>query len=288
MKKVLFALGALAIAPAWAADNAAANHNGVDPEEIVADEHPAYEGWYAGFGFHAANVGVRNDYTYGTRYHGAAGYGGAPAVAAGDWATIGLADLPGTEESESDDRNTRLGGSIVLGFGKKLKTNGAYFGIEAGLDFSPASNYYHAHKVSALSSRLYDIETKVNGIVPSISLKGGFVDCATKILTYLKVGAAYTKMTEHYWESIAGVAGGAVIGQPVVNDSIHKCSTLVPIIAIGIEKAFAKRMTARLEMEYKFPKSKIKDFGEYGKTKLTQKTGITLRALFCAHVKVGL
>jgi hypothetical protein len=299
MKKVLLALGALAIVPVCSAED------GDAAEARIEEDHPAYEGWYAGAGFHAANVGVKNEFVHGSmeRYDSFSFTAGqiayvdslarneappAPLNAytqaggpngSGDVVSVPDAN-PGFVETEVNDNKTRLGGSIVLGFGKKMKSSPAYFGIEAGLDVAPNTVSHAADKLSE-RGRAYTITTSVNGIVPSLALRVGFVDCETKILTYIRAGGSCIKAKEHYDEYSA-------VRILDMASSDNKVSSVVPVVALGIEKAFARKMTGRLELAYRFDKNKVKEFsGDHGSTKLTSKGAISLRALFCAHLKVG-
>jgi opacity protein-like surface antigen len=109
-------------------------------------------------------------------------------------------------------------------------------------------------------------------------LKFGIVDCNSRVLAYLKAGASYAKSKEWFVEWYQGNID--------VGPSTNELSTVTPIVALGLEKACGKKTTCRLELEYKFNKSKSKYFSAGDYTKLTQKDAITLRALVCYNVKI--
>ncbi|MDR1982425.1 MAG: hypothetical protein LBQ08_01340 [Holosporaceae bacterium] len=251
MKKVIFSavLASGVFFAANASDEVAAEHH-----DAAIEESSAFDGFYFGLGFHAANTGEKNEFIWND----------------------------GFVDKESDDSTTRLGGSLVTGFGKKISSSRAYVGIEAGLDFAPNSVNMHMAKFSDSAqpaSRYYDLITRRNGLTPSLALRFGFTDCSTRILTYIKAGASYAKSTEYYIEW----AGG----NPIVGPSENKLSGVTPIVALGIEKGCGKKMTGRLELEYKFGKNKTKTFDDGASTKLTQKDALTLRAMVCYNVKLG-
>lgn len=235
-------------------------------EIAVEQEHAAYEGFYFGLGVMTRATGEKVD------YHGA----------------VGAAD----DYNESNSSPMCLGGTIVAGFGKKMKTNQAYAGIEAGLDFSPNSYSANADKYTAdlacANVVTYNLYTKRNGLIPSVAVRFGLVDCNTKILTYAKAGISYAKSTETYQQWAIALAQAALDTPPAT----FKNSGITPILALGLEKSFAKKMTCRVEAEYKFGKNKSKIFtnaltGDAGSSKqLRQKDAITLRAMVCYNVKI--
>lgn len=268
MKKIALAAALLA-APVFAEDAAVETVDNV----AVEQQHAAYEGFYFGLGVEAQEVGHKVEYTW-------------PAAAGG-----------GTDK-DSDNGRTRLAGALVLGFGKKLQGKGFYAGIEAGLNFGPATNECYAEKYGIGSGAddnynlWYDLNVKHNSFVPSLALRFGFVDCETKMMTYIKLGAAYSRVKATYtdWNRNAT--------RQINSES--KCNGITPLIALGVEKAFAKKMTGRLEAEYRFGHSKSTDgigiiFPQNpanpvveapDSVKLTQKGTITLRAMFCYNVKI--
>lgn len=248
----------------------------VDVEETVEESHPAYEGVYFGLGFHGNSMGLKDEYTHGTRFR----FSAESFVGAG-YDFINTAPDPdsGWVEKEIDDSKTRLGGSIVLGIGKKLKTNQFYGSLEFGLDFAPNAVSSSNGNMTA-RGRGYDVSLSRNGVTPSIAVRLGVVDCNTKILTFLKGGISRAKIGEYYCEYDTS--------HPLdLAYSHQKFSSTTPFVGLGIEKAFAKKMTFRVEGEYKWGKSKTKDFKDFGSTKISHKYEVNIRALICYNVKVG-
>ncbi len=255
MKKIVLASALLAM-PAFAEDAAVETVDNV----AIEQQHAAYEGFYLGLGVAASNVGAKQEVKYSK-----------------DFSKVANSDT------------TRLMGTVAFGFGKKLKGKGFYAGIEAGLDFGPASTIANFDGNAGTGNNTgstvgYDAEIRINGFVPSLALRLGFVDCETKMMTYLKLGAAYGK-------AVSSFRTFDELDDTTFSTVDVKVSTITPIVALGIEKAFAKKMTARLEAEYKFGKSKNSarvadaEVGEH-EIKLTQKGTITLRAMFCYNIKI--
>ncbi|MDR0631632.1 MAG: hypothetical protein LBF54_00020 [Holosporaceae bacterium] len=224
-------------------------------EEAVEEEHPAYEGVYFGFGPHV----------------GAVGFALRDATGSNTGVLVG-------SEDRINDSKTRLGGSLVLGVGKKLPNNKFYGSFEVGLDFAPKITSIAVYQASA-TTRLYShARLSRNGITPSLAIRLGAVDCNTKILTYLKGGISWAKITADY----PPAAGDKPI------DS--KLTTATPFVGLGIEKAFAKKMTFRLEGDFKFGKNKTKDFDLYNgniSTKVSHRYETNIRALICYNVRIG-
>ena len=263
MKKIVFSVMALGLCFAV---NAADDEQ---TEEAQIEAHPAYEGFYFGLGFHAADTGEKNDYTYG-KYFTEFSVDAGTSYPTGRW--------EGTTDEEINHTSTRLGGSFLLGIGKKLR-GPAYLALEGGLDVARPTNYSRID-VYSRTDRLYSVNVGRKGLTPWFALRGGFVDCETKILTYLKVGGSLSKSTESYSEYL-------LVTDETIS-STHKISGLSPLVALGAEKAFARRMSGRLEAEYKFPKNKNKQFGtDHGSVKLTQKGSFTLRTVISYNVKIG-
>ncbi|MDR0678216.1 MAG: hypothetical protein LBF44_01615, partial [Holosporaceae bacterium] len=133
MKKVIFS--AVLACGAFFATNAS-DEPIVEHHEAAIEDSSAFGGFYFGLGFHAANVGEKNQYTW------------SPADG-------------GTTDDEINASATRLGGSIVAGFGKKFSSR-TYAGIEAGLDFAPNTTFAEYSKYSDRSlvqQRVYDVTT---------------------------------------------------------------------------------------------------------------------------------
>ncbi|MDR1375457.1 MAG: hypothetical protein LBJ45_01420 [Holosporaceae bacterium] len=269
MKKIIATLGALAfaVAPALAETyNSASEENQEDQKNIDKDEFN--EGFwssihfYGGLGAGVSNHRARNDYTYGSRY--------ADGTATGD--------LAGTSEKEIEGSTTPIHGSAVLGVGSKIKA--FYISLEALLDYGPPAKQSN-NMQSAIGGRRMLVDVTHKGFSPSVAFRLGLV--LNDNLAYLKIGGKYSKTEEHYVEYGTG-ADGNPLGH-IDATSANKISTITPLIALGFEKTFAKRLSARLEAEYTFGRNKTKDFADQGSTKLTKKETITLRTLVCFHIK---
>lgn len=275
MKKILCAFCALALGTNIYALDADA---GVESQEQPADDqnnpngHAAYEGLYFGGGINATSLGESSRY-----------------LDAGN----------NTDDKMSDDSSTRLGGNIVLGFGRKMPTNPFYIGLEAGFDFAPNSNFSHYDKVDSNIAHFYDVYGKRNGCVPNFGLRLGWVDRYTRILTFIKFGGSWSKTTVRYEAYDIAVNGGALIGY-----SNAKVSAVTPTIALGVEKAFGKKGTIRSEVEYAFGKSKeaqvhrtdvyntwlannpvnASSINDNDRVKLEKRGSLTLRVAICYHI----
>ncbi|MDR2158335.1 MAG: hypothetical protein LBO02_03410 [Holosporaceae bacterium] len=250
MKKIMFsAFLAGSFFMVNATEEVVPSHEGAP----VVEQHSAYEGAYFGLGISAIDDGFRSDYTANNR----------------------------AKEGEINDRRTHLNGALIAGFGKKIRGQ-AYVGIEAGLDFGPKAEYNAYDKASVIQggNRYYDVNLSRNGLIPSLAFRVGFVDCNTKILSYVKFGGAYTKAKYYYQEKLLAT------GQVFDTTEIKK-SSIRPIIALGFEKPFGKTMTARAEAEWRFGK-KTSSTDHLGTTEFrTKDGGLTVRVLVSHNIKIG-
>lgn len=188
---------------------------------------------------------------------------------------------------DANDHYTKFAGTVTLGYGRRIKEK-AYIGLEAGLDASQSSDFVH-DDVST-TGRQYEINSKVNGLVPSVALKLGYVHPGTRSMVYLKAGAAYSKAKVGYIES------DNLLGIVPTNywDYEAKISKWSPIIALGGEKLCGKNLRTRLEVEYRFSSNKKVDFKSNlatvdnyrGTIKATNKDTITLRAMAIYTVRM--
>ena len=254
MKKML-----LAACCAGLAFNASAE--GVDvATHAVEHAHPAYEGFYYGAGIYAEKLGLKGDYI----------------------ATNGRSGTLFNRET------TTLGGTILVGFGKKMPSNQFYAGIEVGYDFGSNSNMTEMDGVQTTSAPntlvFYDVYAKRVGSVPNVAIRLGYVDCHSKMLSYLKVSGKWSK---------ASVTHESRLGQPATITSAANMTTLTasvsgitPAVAIGVEKAFGKKGTIRSELEYTFGRSNTIASGNTS-VKAYKKDTIAFRTVLCYHVKLG-
>ena len=254
MKKML-----LAACCAGLAFNASAE--GVDvATHAVEHAHPAYEGFYYGAGIYAEKLGLKGDYI----------------------ATNGRTGTLFNRET------TTLGGTILVGFGKKMPSNQFYAGIEVGYDFGSNSNMTEMDKIqtTGLAPNLvfYDVYAKRVGSVPNVAIRLGYVDCHSKMLSYLKVSGKWSKASVTH-ESRLGAAANVDNGDPLTTLTAS-VSGITPAVAIGVEKAFGKKGTIRSELEYTFGRSNTITSGNTS-VKAYKKDTIAFRTVLCYNVKIG-
>ena len=187
---------------------------GAHAEEATLDV-AALDGFYLGGGLGLYDGGVRTETT--------------DATAA---AEIGL---------DTNDHATELMLSLVAGCGKVFKEK-FYFGLEAGADFARNNNFHHEGYSSLVQDRVFSVTSRVNGIIPMVALRFGYVACNT--MTYLKAGAFWTKAKTTYNE--VDLAAPNSFGP--FEGSVSK---LTPFVALGCEKAINANMRCRLEAEYR-------------------------------------
>ena len=255
MKKLAFSVFAAALT---FGANAAES---VETAPAASESCCGYDGFYFGLGIAGVNGGVKTE-TIEAKFNGAR-----------EDNDIGV---------DTDDSYTKFAGTVTLGYGRRIKEK-AYIGLEAGLDASRNSNFVHGGAYS--SNRQYEVNSKVNGLVPSVALKLGYVHPGTKGMIYLKAGAAYSKAQTFYTDWLN--AGNTPYRYE------QKVSKWSPIIALGGEKLCGKNLRTRLEVEYRFSSNKKIDFdskavfGDYtGTVKVTNKDTITLRAMAVYTVRM--
>ena len=256
MKKML-----LAACCAGLAFNASAE--GVDvATHAVEHAHPAYEGFYYGAGIYAEKLGLKGDYI----------------------ATNGRSGTLFNRET------TTLGGTILVGFGKKMPSNQFYAGIEVGYDFGSNSNMTEMDKIQTTHQApnlvLYDVYAKRVGSVPNVAIRLGYVDCHSKMLSYLKVSGKWSKASVTH-ESRVGAADAVDNGDPLTTLTAS-VSGITPAVAIGVEKAFGKKGTIRSELEYTFGRSNtVTAANGNSSVKAYKKDTIAFRTVLCYNVKIG-
>ena len=242
-------------------------------------DHSAYEGLYFGGGVHAANLGVRSEYE----------------LLKGDSLDTGYS----FENAKRDENgrmlsssNTKLGGTVVLGFGKKLTGKRFYLGLEALLDCGPSITVDSIDRFSG-SANGYDAPAKINGLIPSVGMRLGYVS-ASKMLTYLKVAASfcrsrldYSMLRAHQDEHWVMQESGKI-----------KNSKVSPEIALGFEKAFEKKATMRIEVAYVVGNKKTgrtysvnvtgadKKIPFEANVELKKKDAVIIRTMLCWNVKL--
>jgi opacity protein-like surface antigen len=240
----------------------------------ATDEVPAtesccgYDGFYFGLGGSIIDNGVRTETTD-------AKWNTGSALAAFKADDIGV---------DTNTHHTKFAGSLSLGYGRRIREK-AYIGIEAGLDAARTSYFSHAGLLT-VTARQYEVESKINGLTPSVALKLGFIHPETRGMVYLKAGAAYSKIKAWYQEN--DTKKGATTAGFLYSYG-RTVAKWAPIVALGAEKLFKKNIRTRLEVEYKFKTDGKVDFNNglketennyYGGTiKVTNKDSVTLRAM---------
>ncbi|MDR2067697.1 MAG: hypothetical protein LBP41_01760 [Holosporaceae bacterium] len=220
--------------------------------------------FYAGIGASIASHRAKNEYTYGAQY--------ADGVAV-------TPHIIGKTDKELDGAVTKFNGVFILGVGTKMQSNPFYVSVEAGVDLGPQAKHSSYGAFIAGGARRGDTEISHKSYNPWFALRVGGV--WKSILVYIKGGGKYSKIEEHYTEYDVNTA------RKIVTDSVNKISAVIPIVAIGIEKYFAKNASFRVEAGYGFGKNGTKNFGAKGSTKLTLKDVCTIRALICWNLGAG-
>ena len=258
MKKLAFSVFAAALT---FGANAAES---VETAPAASESCCGYDGFYFGLGIAGVNGGVKTETTD---------------------AYLGGARRDQDVGVDTNDHDTKFAAALTLGYGRRVHEK-AYIGLEAGLDATKNSNFNHAGMLTT-NNRQYEVDSKVNGLTPSIALKLGYVHPGTRGMVYLKAGVAYSKANAVYREL-----------DPVAGDFGYsrKVSKWSPIIALGGEKLCGKNIRTRLEVEYKFKTNGKVDFNngldpadpDYynGTVKVTNKDTITLRAMAIYTVRM--
>ena len=215
----------------------------------------AFNGFYGLIGIHASDAGMKTETT--------------------DVGTSNRLDAG----VDTRDHNTGLGATLGLGYSRKIRDR-FFAGIEALIDMRRASCYAHAGIVNT-TNRCYEFYNRVNGFIPSLSLLLGCIDPETKILTYFKAGANWSKVHTKYEDVDAR-------GGPLYTE--RSVAKYAPTLALGIARPFTQKAIARLEVEYKFAtngKVNYKDPGDAnwkGTIKVTNRDAITLKLLFVRNI----
>lgn len=221
-----------------------------DANEAVREAAKAsFSGIYFGGGVHVMN------------YQNECGYEYAPDVSP----TKRRGDI---SVEESSNRG-RLGGTIVLGIGKKLQSVPFYFALEGMLDFAPNTVARNADKIDAavksgdddalqVENSFYSATVRRNGLIPSVGLRLAWASDCLQSLAYLKVAANFTRDTYKRSEVFANNSNkfaGKI-------QSELKSSKICPEVTLGLEKRFGK-IGMRLEAGYSFGcGNKVKDAAE--------------------------
>ena len=173
----------------------------------------------------------------------------------------------GTTEVKGNNNVNRFIGTVVLGGGKVFSEK-FYLGLEGMMDFTKSE------KKTFKTGNADVFEQKNSGFLPSIGIRFGYV--YNTWLIYGKVSASYASV-----EAKERLTAN--------NAKIASANKFAPALALGVEKAFCKKFTARLEGEYRFESKK--NFTEtYAGQAITGSVkgnkGFTVRALVAYNVKI--
>lgn len=196
-----------------------------DANEAVREAAKAsFSGIYFGGGVHVMNYQNEFGYIYGADSGSRAG----------------------ETSIEENSSKGRLGGTIVLGIGKKLQSIPFYFALEGMLDFAPNAESRQADKTDYSSQTVYSVTVRRNGLIPSVGLRLAWASDCLQALAYLKVAASFTrdsyKRSEYYFDE--NNKGGKI-------RTDFKSSKFCPELTLGLEKRFGK-IGMRLETGYAF------------------------------------
>lgn len=174
---------------------------------------------------------------------------------------IGINNAAPNVKTPNKDLN-RVIGVLGLGGGKVFKEN-FYVGGEVLCDFSSSKEKNLGITTADGNPAVADdtVKVKTSAVVPSIGLRLGYFNKNADLLFYAKAAASYTSTTFK-----------SHIGQ---NDYETKVSKFAPAVGLGIEKAFGKKFSGRLEGEYRFKSSK---------EAYKSASGVNVRALVAYHV----
>ncbi|GHT92796.1 hypothetical protein FACS1894122_07100 [Alphaproteobacteria bacterium] len=154
--------------------------------------------------------------------------------------------------TESPNHN-RFIGVLGLGGGKAFD-GGFYAGLEALFDFGS-------------SSRKGGV--KISAVSPSLGLRLGYFNRNAETLFYTKVAASHSSVD------------ASTVNNPDLHDKISK---IAPAVALGVEKAFTKKISGRLEGEYRFGSKRTLREGTPTETKHKAAKGWNVRALVSYNI----
>lgn len=165
----------------------------------------------------------------------------------------------GTNAKISKNAN-RFIGTVGLGGGKVFKDK-FYVGMEVLFDFTKNKDWTEQITYKTVNQ---NAKLKSNGLFTSLGLRLGYIVPKYNTMVYFKV---------------AGSHSSAKVNLETSNKEL-KAAKIVPTLALGVEKAFCKKFTARLEGEYRFKGTKKEDGYE-----LKANDGFNIRALVSYNVR---
>ena len=166
----------------------------------------------------------------------------------------------GTNEKISKNAN-RFIGTVGIGGGKVFKDK-FYAGLEVLFDFTKAKDWSEEIAYRGISQK---VTLKSNGLFTSLGLRLGYIVPKYNTMVYFKVAGSHS----------------SVKASDLGRDNVEiKAAKIVPTLALGVEKAFCKKFTARLEGEYRFKGTKKVDGYE-----VRGNDGFNIRALVSYNVR---
>ena len=201
--------------------------------------------------------------------------------------------VPSPNYTESNSNFTNIGGTLLFGVQRVFDSSYPIcFGLELGCDFARRHEDANPDKISneGQAGRVYNLYTWRNGIVPFAAFRIGYISHEYKTMVYFKAGVSYAKSKEKYDEFNDVDQNGHPMpggwGRVDAWSGTMEVNSVMPILALGVEKSMAKDITARLEGEYRFGRSKKKTTKLGDNMKFTQKDAFTVRALVVYNVKI--
>ena len=260
MKKIMLSALCAGLMFSAQADDAASAE-----QDVAASVETSFSGVYFGGGFHVMSFEDSVDYMYADNSN--------------------ALSKRGTTQNISRSTMNRLGGTILLGVGKKMATVPFYLALEGMLDFAPRTTLRFADRtdldlVTAGTGTItpYSLTVHRNGLVPSVGLRFAWTSDMFKALAYLKVAASFTKDATKY--SMHNPSGK--------HSTIIKNSKVCPEIMIGIEKRVGN-LGMRTEIGGAFGHGKkmaqVEGDNDPDKLSIKKKYTLNARVLFVWNVK---
>jgi hypothetical protein len=231
-------------------------------EQQDPQERHHFEGWYLGLGTFVKTNGTGMFYRY----------------------------PDGSKQHEVGESTANVGGSVVLGVGKRLPGHGAYGSLEVGCDIGPNTEHVSADKLTSdlriyNNYKQYSIRTETNGVRPGVFVRFGHVNHCWGMLCYVKLGASYAKTTERSkGYRIMQAAGGPIAYS---FDSEFSVSGLRFVYGIGGEKGLGKNVTVRAELSVRSGATGRKDWPYGDGIELKQKDSVAARVYVTYHGPIG-
>ena len=171
----------------------------------------------------------------------------------------------GTNEKISKNAN-RFIGTVGIGGGNVFKDK-FYAGLEVLFDFTKAKDWSEELTYRGIKQ---NVKLKSNGLFTSLGLRLGYIVPKYNTMVYFKVAGSHSSVK-------ASDVRTPNLGSQTVE---IKAAKIVPTLALGVEKAFCKKFTARLEGEYRFKGTKKVDGYE-----VRGNDGFNIRALVSYNVR---